>query len=191
MTRATTPSSTSAATAARASSSTPRTSATSRTTSSATAASSKALTKPTRTTRTARTPALRIVHKFEDGSEHAQTLEQHIFQLLKFYARMYASEDAVLSHQGREKLSDVAKIVARSESASVLGKMLKEKQIESFNVKHDDYNRFLDEQQDQSNTKLLAARLRNRFGINKIRASEDLVRQWKRAKKNLRAAAGT
>lgn len=131
---------------------------------------------------------MRVVHKFADGTQHVLTLEQQVFQLLCLYARMYVSEDPLLRKNGDEKLREVAKIVAKSESASVLGKLLKAKQVEKFNGKNDDYMRFLDGQQGIANTKKLAGLLQERFGINSFRSCADTVRAWKRERK-LRAAS--
>lgn len=111
-----------------------------------------------------------------------------MFKELGLYARMYVSEDAVLRKTGDEKLREVAKILAQSQSASVFGKLLKEKQIEKTVGENDNYTRFLDNQHDITDTKRLAARLRKQFGINTVRGSEDRVREWK---KNLRSAGAT
>lgn len=143
---------------------------------------------PARTSRGASKTTLRVVHKFEDGTQHVLTLEEQVFKEIGLYARMYVSEDAVLRKTGDEKLREVAKIVAQSKSASVFGKLLKEKQIEKTVGKNDNYTRFLDDQQDITDTKRLAARLRKQFGINTVRGSEDRVREWK---KNLRSAGAT
>lgn len=139
----------------------------------------------TGTPRNASKPALKVVHKFADGTQHVLTLEEQIFQLLQLYARMYVSEDPVLRKTGGEKLREVANIVAKSESASVFGKLLKEKQVEKLNHKNDDYLRFLESLHGITNTKTLAGLLQNRFEINSFRSCLDTVRAWK---KKLRAA---
>lgn len=131
---------------------------------------------------------MKVVHKFADGTRHVLTLEEQVFKELGLYARMYVSEDAVLRKTGDEKLREVAKIVAQSKSASVFGKLLKQKQVENSTDKNGDYTRFLDSQRGIANTKKLAGLLQERFGINSFRSCEDTVRAWK---KTLRSAGGT
>lgn len=140
------------------------------------------------TSKVAEKPAFKVVYGFADGTYQAISMEELILQRLTHYARMLASENAILREGGHEKLREVAKILAKSENASLLGKLLKQKQVESFNDKNDDYTHFLDCQRGIANTKKLAVLLQERFGINSFRSCEDAVRAWK---KNLRSAGGT
>ena len=151
----------------------------------ATSASPKA---PTRTSKRILNSPLRVVHRFDDGTQYVLPLEDQVFEVLGSYARMYVSEDPVQRETGIKKLRQVAKLIAKTESDSFFGKILNGKKQEKLDHKNDEIQRFFQEQDIRTATKIIASRLRKRFEIKSDRAAEDRVREWKKSLRSARAA---